>query len=50
MYLVRDFDTYKTLVCDRDPKLEDGFNTEKLSYLQYAYKQFMAQVSSHFPH
>jgi hypothetical protein len=44
MFLVRDFDTYKTLVCDRNPKLEDNFKAKKLSYLQYAYKQFMAQT------
>ena len=41
---MRDFDTYKTLVCNRNPKLEAGFRTEKLSYLQYAYMQFMAQT------
>jgi hypothetical protein len=50
MYLVRDFDTYKTLVCDRSPKLDDAYKAKKLSYLQYAYQQFMAQVFFHLLH
>lgn len=44
MLLVRDFDTYKTLVCDRNPTLDSEDQPEKLSYLQYVYKQVLAQT------
>ena len=40
MFLLRDFDTYKTLVCDRSTVLDAGLETAKLSYLQYAFKRF----------
>jgi hypothetical protein len=40
MFLLRDFDTYKTLVCDRSAVLDAGLETAKLSYLQYALKRF----------
>lgn len=44
MLLIRDFDTYKTLVCDRNPKLDAEDQPEKMSYLQYVYKQVLAQT------
>ena len=42
MFLVRDFDTYKTNVCDRAPKLEADKEAGKMSYFQYAFKNFAA--------
>ena len=42
MFLVRDFDTYKTIVCDRAPKLEADKEVGKMSYFQYAFKNFAA--------
>ena len=42
MFLVRDFDTYKTIGCDRAPKLEPGQEAGKISYVQYALKHFAA--------
>ncbi len=44
MLLVRDFDTYKTLVCDRNPKWDHEVHSSKLTGLQYVYKQFLAQT------
>jgi hypothetical protein len=46
LFLVRDFDTYKTLTCDRAPKLEAGADAKKLSYLQYVFKNFAAYTSA----
>jgi hypothetical protein len=46
MFLLRDFDTYKTLVCDRSTVLDAGLETVKLSYLQYAFKRFDAKTRS----
>ena len=46
MFLLRDFDTYKTLVCDRSTVLDAGLETAKLSYLQYAFKRFDAKTRS----
>jgi hypothetical protein len=42
LFLVRDFDTYKTITCDRAPKLEAGQEARKLSYVQYALKNVAA--------
>ena len=45
MFLLRDFDTYKTLVCDRNA-LEARIESEKISYLQYFFQLFEAKTRS----
>ncbi len=45
MFLLRDFDTYKTLVCDRNT-LEARIESEKISYLQYGFQLFEAKTRS----
>ena len=46
LFLVRDFDTYKTITCDRAPTLEPGQEARKLSYVQYVLKIFAAYTRS----